>query len=158
MTKQSVGRTWGYVRRGWLLWMGELNSPWLPMSVRASKNWYYWQQNPFLLLHLGKAWNFRINSISSHSARARAGPLARGLAAVDGRAELIAHDCQCQSELFLSEIRKKMHGWDCIFWLLQHRSSNHWATTIEAMLLLSRYLSSLLHIPDVTREFFCYMA
>ena len=28
--------------------------------------------------------------------------------------------------------QKKMHGWDCIFWLLQHRSSNHWATTIEA--------------------------
>ena len=54
--------------------------------------------------------------------------------------------------------QKKMHGWDCIFWLLQHRSSNHWATTIEAMLLLSRYLSSLLHIHDVTREFFCYMA
>ena len=107
MTKQSAGRTWGYVRGGWLLWMGELNSPWLPMSVRASKNWYYWQQNPFLLLHLGKAWNVRINSISSHSAWARAGPLARGLAAVDGRAELIAHDCQCQSELFLSEIRKK---------------------------------------------------
>ena len=111
---------------GWESW---INSPWLPMSVRASKNWYYWHQNPFSLLHLGKAWNVRINSISSHSAWARTcRATCEGVGCCGWESWINSPWLSMSVRAIPIRNQKKMHGWDCIFWLLQHRSSKHWAT------------------------------